>query len=261
MRGDRIAAVLAACCLLATLAEARAALPPLPPCAGEAIPARSSQGTQPSVTVWRTRALPKNWQLASCSGLAPPSDAVFIGVAGEIRHDGDALSLLARIGAVGKQTDMLYWSISRGDWRKLLVDASALSGPDPELRRPDFKLEEMRPGARLHMLYDDDEDPGPVLFESEVREAGRDGFVTVMRNLTAMHLMGVSIAGPGDVSSMVSIRRVGPGRFNYYSLSAVALAPLAAAMVSDSSHINRAVASFRYLAGIPGDRDPPAVSE
>jgi hypothetical protein len=36
------------------------------------------------------------------------------------------------------------------------------------------------------------------------------------------------------------------------------LNPLAAAMLSDAAHVNRAVATFRYVAGIPGDRDPPA---
>ena len=154
---------------------------------------------------------------------------------------------------------MLYWSVSHSAWRKLLVDAAALSGPDRALRRADFTLDEMRPGAHLYTLYDDEEDPGPVVFETEVREAGPDGFVTVMRNASAMRLMGLSIADSGDISSMLSIRRVAPGAFDYYALTAVALAPMAAAMTSDAAHINRAVAFFRYLAGIPGDRDPPAL--
>jgi hypothetical protein len=96
-----------------------------------------------------------------------------------------------------------------------------------------------------------------VVFETEIREAGPDGFVTVARNVTDLRLMGISIAGPGDLSSMTAVRRTGPGTFDYYSLSAVALNPLAAAMMPDSSHVNRAVATYRYVAGIPGDRDPP----
>ena len=56
------------------------------------------------------------------------------------------------------------------------------------------------------------EKPGPVVFETEIREAGPDGFVTVMRNTTAMRLMGLSIADPGDISSMLSIQRVGARR-------------------------------------------------
>ena len=71
--------------------------------------------------------------------------------------------------------------------------------------------------------------------------------------------MGFSIADPGDISSMLSVRRVGSGEFDYYALTAVSLAPMAAAMISDADHVNRAVASYRFLAGIPGDRDPPAM--
>ena len=248
MRLLRLATVLAACGCVIASADARANVPtPLPPCAGEAVSARTLAETQLSVTVWHTPASPDGWQLAGCSGFAPPSNAVLIEVAGRLQHDGDALSLLQRIGSVTSQSEMLYWSVGHGDWRKLLADAAALSGPDPALRRADFKLDELRPGARLYTLYDDEEKPGPTVFETDIREAGPDG------------LMGFSIADPGEISSMLSITRVAPGEFDYYALTAVALAPMAAAMTSDASHVNRAVASFRYLAGIPGDRDPPAM--
>ena len=124
--------------------------------------------------------------------------------------------------------------------------------------RPDFAPGELRAGAKLFTLYDDDDRTGPVIFGTEIREAGPDGFVTVARNVTDLRLMWVSIAGPGDLSSMTSVHRVGPDTFDYYSLSAIALVRLAAAMMPDASHINRAVATYRYLAGIPGDHDPPA---
>ena len=50
---------------------------------------------------------------------------------------------------------------------------------------------------------------------------------------------------------MLSIERVAPGEFDYYALTAVALAPMAAAMISDASHVNRAVASFRFWPAFP----------
>ena len=260
MTSAQLAAALTGCaCLIAIGAIGDADAAPKPPCAGQPPAVQTADGVQPSVTVWRAPASSDGWELASCSGLSPPSDAVLIEVSGRFHHDGDALSLLARIGAVSEQADMLYWSAGQASWRKLLVDASALAGPEFELRRADFTPREMHQGARLYTLYDDDEKPGPVVFETEVREAGPDGFVTLMRNTTAMTIMGLPIADPGDISSMLSIQRVGADEFAYYALTAVALAPMAAAMVTDASHTNRAVASFRYLAGIPGDRDPPAM--
>jgi hypothetical protein len=74
---------------------------------------------------------------------------VFVAVAGQFHYSGDALSILARVGAVSQQRDILYWSIPHTDWRRLLLDASALSGPDPALRRPDFAPGELRAGAKL----------------------------------------------------------------------------------------------------------------
>lgn len=256
----RLATALAASGCLFAVAAANATLPPpAPPCLGVEAGSQKIVEAAPTVTVWHSPSLPEGWQLASCSGLVPPNDAVLIEVAGRFHHDGDALSLLERIGAVSSQGEMIYWSASGSEWRRLLDDASALSGPDLGLRRADFKLDEMRPGSRIHTLYDDEEKTGPVVFETDIRAANPDGFVTVMRNTTPMELMGFAIADPGDISSMLSIRRVSPGEFDYYALTAVALAPMAAAMVTDASHVNRAVASYRFLAGIPGDRDPPAM--
>jgi hypothetical protein len=208
--------------------------------------------------VWHADTLPEHWQPAACSGLSPPAGATFVAVAGQFRHEGDALDVLARLGAVSQQLDIRYWSVSELDWRRLLVDASALSGPDPKQRRADFAPADLQAGAQVYALYDDDESAGPVVLETEIREAGPDGFVTVARNLTDLRLMGISIAAPGSLSSMTAVRRAGPDTFDYYSLSAMALNPLAAAMMSDSQHVNRAVATYRYVAGIPSDRDPPA---
>ena len=101
-------------------------------------------------------------------------------------------------------------------------------------------------------------DEGGVVIAIEIREAGPDGFLTVARNVTDLRLMGMSIAAPGDLAAMTWVRRVGPDSFEYYALNAMALNRLAAALTPDSVHVNRAVASYRYLAGIPTDRDPPA---
>ena len=252
----RIWIMLAATVALAT--AARADIPPQPPCAGEAVPTWPTSEATPAVVVLHADDLPAHWEPAACAGLSPPSGATFVAVAGRFRYQGDASSLLARVGAISRQRDIVYWSVSHLGWRPLLVDASALSGPDPEQRRADFTADELHAGARLYTIYDDEDEPGPVVFDTEIREAGPDGFVTTLVNVTAMRIMGISIADPGYLSGMTSVHRVGDDLWDYYALNAVRLAPLAAAMLPDASFINRAVASYRYLAGIPGDRDPPA---
>lgn len=243
--------------LLAAATPSHAAELPQPPCAGEAIPTWPATEAMPAVVVLHEGDLPDQWKPAACSGITASSGATVVAVAGRFHHQGDASSLLARIGAVSQQRGILYWSVSHLDWRPLLADASALSAPDPAARRADFVPDELRSGAKLLVLYDDEDEPAEVVFETEIRAAGPDGFVTTARNVTPMRLMGFTIAGLGDLQSMTSVHRVGPDAWDYYALSAVSLSRLAAAVMKDASYVNRAVATYRYVAGIPTDRDPP----
>jgi hypothetical protein len=263
-RSRRRAVVLAAWLLaglLPAVAAEAAEPPPVPPCAGgEPVPSWPTAGAPPAVGLWRMAELPPEWEPPPCSGLDPPADAVLTAVAGRFRHDGDAASLLARLGAVSTHTRIVSWSVRRQAWEPVLAEATALSAADAEARRPDFAPDELHAGARLHALYDDSEALGPVVYETEIREAGPDGFLLVSRNADAGVLMGLTVAAPGDIATMVSVQREAPGRFRYYSLTSVSLAPLAAAMVTDTSHVNRAVGAYRFLAGIPGDLEPPAVA-
>ncbi len=231
----------------------------MPPCAGKPIPPWPGVEAPPSVAIWRPADLPDGWKPPACTGLAPPVGAMFVALAGTFRHDGDANSLLARIGEISTHTGIIYWDVGSAIWLPVLADASALSAADPAARRADFGPDELHTGAKLDVLYDGADALGPVVYETEIVAAGPDGFTLVSRNVTSMTLMGLSVADPGDLSSMLTVERIGPGEFAQYTLSAVKLATMAAALVPDSTHINRAVGSFRFFAGIPGDRDPPVV--
>ena len=240
---------------------AAAAEPPVPPCAGLPVPGFPAAGAPPAVQLWHPADLPEGWKPPACTGLAPPAGSLFVALAGSFRHDGDATSLLARVGAVSTHTSMVYWDVGSVAWAPILEDASALSGPDPEARRADFSPDELHAGARLDVLYDDSDPPGSVVYQTEIVAAGPDGFTLVTHNLTSMTLMGISVAEPADISSMLVIERTAPGVFAQYTLTAIDLASMAAVLVSDATHLNRAVGSFRFVAGIPGDRDPPVVPE
>jgi hypothetical protein len=185
---------------------------------------------------------------------------VLVAVAGRFERQGETLaSLLARLGAVSTYTRMIYWSVTHQAWRPLLDEASALSAADPGARRGDYGPDELHEGARLHVLYDDSEPLGPVVSEVELRRVGPDGFELVSRNVLPARLFGFVVAPPGDIQTLLQVEPDGaPGRFRYYALSNVAVAAMAAMMVPDASHINRAVATFRFVAGIPGDTEPPA---
>jgi hypothetical protein len=247
--------------LLAALHGAGPALgqeAPVPPCAGAPSPAWPAAGAPPIVRLWHADELPPGWTPPACSGVERPAGAVLVTLAGSFRHEGDTRSILARLAAVSTHASILYWSVSRQEWRPMLEAASALSGPDPDARRDDFRPDELRPGERFHILHDDSEPMGPVVYAVELREVGPDGFTMVTRNAGPARLFGFTVAKPGQLSSMLTVERAAPGLFHYYTLTSVGLAPMAAALVPDASHVNRAVATYRFVAGIPGDAEPPA---
>jgi hypothetical protein len=209
------------------------------------------------VAIWHQEDLPNGWQPAPCSGLKVADGAVIVGLAGSFREPDGLAAILRRLGAVSQQVDIRYWSTSRQAWRPMLEDAAALAAPDAG-RRIDFEPREFRDGARLYAVYDDSDPIGPVIYEMVVQTAGSDGVSLVARNLERGRLMGFTVAEPGALASLLTVQRHEGDLFRYYALVAVALSPMAGAMVPDASHINRAVATFRYVAGIPTDAEPPA---
>ena len=248
----------------ASPASAQTPLPasPSPPCAGAALPAPAALDQPPTVRLWHMDAMPPGWRPAACSGLERRDGSVLVAVTGRFRDGRGLRDVLARLGAVSTQARIVYWSVRHGGWRPMLSDASALASADPDSRRGDFRAEELVQGAGFYSLYDDSEPVGPVVSLSVLRRADASGFVLVSRNITPAKVMGFVVAAPGDIQSMVAVERDGDGDgvFRYYALSSTALAPLAASLVPDGSHINRAVAVYRFVAGIPGDTEPPAAT-
>ena len=237
-----------------------AAEPPVPPCAGSPRPAWTSADAPPAVAIWRAEDLPNGWQPASCSGLKVADGAVLVGLAGSFREPGGLTAILRRLGAVSRQVDIRYWSTSRQAWRPMLEDAAALAAPKAAASRADIEPQEFRHGARLYAVYDDSDPIGPVVYETVVQMSDPDGVSLVARNLERGRLMGFTVAEPGSLASLLTVQRQEGDLFRYYALVAVALSPMASAMVPDASHINRAVATFRYVAGIPTDTEPPAAA-
>lgn len=239
---------------------AAAVEPPTPPCAGAAAtPAFPRPGAPPAVAVWRADALPDGWAPPACSGLAAARrGTTVVALAGAFRAAGGLDAVLARLGAVSRQTGIRYWRVQDQAWVPMLDDASALAGADASARREDFAPAELRQGARLHALYDDSDPIGPVVYETEVLAVGPTSVRLVTRNVTPGRMMGFTIADPGDLASMLEIDAAGGDAYRYYALTTVTLGSLAAALVPDAAHVNRAVATFRFVAGIPTDAEPPA---
>ena len=90
--------------------------PPVPPCAGDPLPALPSPDAAPTVALWHAADLPQGWAPAACSGLAAPTGVV-VALSGSFHHAGEMSDLLARLGAISTHTGIVYWNVADAAWR------------------------------------------------------------------------------------------------------------------------------------------------
>jgi hypothetical protein len=86
-----------------------------------------------------------------------------------------------------------------------------------------------------------------------VLEMRPGGLVIQTENVSAVRLLLLSLVEPGDIQVAYFLERRSPGVWDYDSLTRTT--PRFGGHVA--SYINRAVAAYRHIAGIPTDRDPP----
>jgi hypothetical protein len=258
-RRPDIAARVGLCTLLLFLPlEGVARDGPRPPCGAAPSPAYPDPGSTPVVRVWSGGDPGAGWTPPACTGWRPLPFRALVAAAGRFRHRGPVEELLARVGAVSTLTTVRYWSVADRRWRQLVTRASALDGPDAATRRPDFGVAEMRGGADLYLAQDDNRSTGEVVYRMRVREVGPDRLVVETGNVGAVRYLVVPLAGPGDLQALYFLERLAPGEWGYYGLARTGAGASPLTGGREASYVNRAVALFRHLAGLPTDRGPPA---
>jgi hypothetical protein len=169
--------------------------------------------------------------------------------------------LLRRIGEISHRAGTRYWSTTHQNWEVLIPDAFALTGPDTGKRRADFSADEMKPGS---LLYFDQTDnlAGRGVFRMHVAEVSANRIVFDIGNISTLRYLFVPIFHPGDVQSIYFLDRdpdhESENVWRYYSILRTGLNASSLVTANDSSAINRAVAVYRRLVGIPTDLEPPA---
>jgi hypothetical protein len=232
---------------------AAAGTPPVPPCAGEPSPAPAALGAAPVVAVWPQGSLGVNWTPPACSAWRTSGFQSLIAVAGRFRLAGGDTALLTRIGAVSKTAGIRYWSVSSRSWKTLVTTAHA--GADTP--RADFAPPEFTPGAALDFSQTDG-GTGRVSFRFDVLVRTPQRIVLSSRNITAARFLLVTLFHPGDLETLWVFDRESVDVWRAYSLTRVGPGANALASGHETSGINRAVAFWRYFAGVPTDAEPPA---
>lgn len=236
---------------------------PAPPCAGESLE-YAPVGESPIVRIWTGNAELADWAPPACIGWSPVRLLVAVETAGRFRHEGDTAGILARFGAISRLTEILYWSHTRGEWRPLVPEASALSSNDAGDRRGDFEVRELAAGTDAFFWQHENTPAGDVVYRMRVLELAPDRLMLALENANTVRQR-VKLFDPGEYQFLYAVEREAGDVWRYYALmrSAAPSNPLIAlvwAVLDDGgpSYINRTVAQFRHIAGIPTDTEPPA---
>ena len=229
---------------------------PIAPCAPDAVSSIPAFGDPPNARNWHPRDIATTWSAPACMTWAAQPFTVLTALAGSFKFDGTANDLLRRFGAISAWRGIQYWSVTDGRWDILIADATALDGTDPRSRRADFTLSELKPGAPLYFAQQDNRSSGAVVYRMSVDAIRPDRLVITAENISPVSVFIFTIFDVGDLKSTYIFQRLSPTLWGYYSLSGAREG--AALLIShDGSYLNRALAIYRHLAGIPGNQEPP----
>jgi hypothetical protein len=240
-------------CQAAAYAQAR----PQPPCGTEPAPPYPSLDHSPTVKLWSEAELGHDWQPPACAGWAGPGFSTLIAMAARFPYAGGAAGLLRHIGAISELTGMRYWSTTHQRWQTLIVSASALTGPQSSERRRDFTADELKAGQPLY-LEQADNLSGTGIYRMRIAEASENRIVLGVENVSVMRYLFLTLFNPGEMQSVYFLDRESDSVWRYYSLVRTGRNASRLATGHPFSSINRAVAFYRSLVGIPTDQQPPA---
>jgi hypothetical protein len=248
---------LALCVMLLCLAYGRAQGGPQPPCETAPYPPYPDLNDSPIVKAWSQYELGHDWKPPACTGWAAVGSSSLITTVARFRYASGAEALLRHIGAISQLAGMRYWSTTHQQWRTLIVDAGALTDAQSSTRRADFAPAEMQKGSELY-LEQADNLSGKAVYRMHIAEASADRIVFDVENVSLMRYYFVTLFHPGDVQSVYFLDRESDSVWRYYSIARTGREASRLATGHDASSINRAVAFYRSLVGIPTDQEPPA---
>lgn len=252
-KGNCVAALALLMAILCWQASGQADSGPRPPCGSVPFPPFPDLNASPVVKVWNQF----DWTPLACTGWIASGPGTLVVTVARFHHTAGAAALRQRIGSVSAQAGMLYWSTTNQRWQPLIVDAYALAGPSPNQRRRDFTLDEIVEGRSLYVQQEDNL-LGKATYRIRIASASAQRIVVATENSSTIRLIGMPLFAPGELQSLCFLDRESETVWRYYGIARMGKQVSLLTSGHDASLINRAVASYRYLTGIPTDQEPPA---
>ena len=230
---------------------------PQPPCGNEPAPPYPALDDSAIVKSWSKSELGRDWRPPACTGWAGVGFTTLVTTVARFRDVSESEGLLRHIGAISELAGMRYWSTTHKQWRTLIVDAYAVTGAQSGQRREDFTLEEMKGGKVLYFEQFDNLS-GKAIYRMHVAVASADRIVFDVENVSSMHYLLMTIFHPGEIQSIYFLDRESENVWRFYSIVRTGANANQTLAGNESSAINRAVAFYRALVGIPTAQEPPA---
>lgn len=124
-------------------------------------------------------------------------------------------------------------------------------------RRKDFSPDEIGEGKSLY-FHQEDNLSGKAIYRMRIQSASHDLTVFDTENISTVRYWLLPLFHPGDMQSIYFLERESQDVWRYYSIARTGKNASTLTAGHEASSINRAVAFYRYLAGIPTDKEPPA---
>jgi hypothetical protein len=209
------------------------------------------------VKFWSLGELGEHWRPPACTGWTGEGFSTLVTTTARFRHASGMEDLLLESGAISSLAGMRYWSTTHKEWRTLIPEAYALTSAQGNQRRKDFTLDELKGGSVLYFAQSDNLS-GKAIFRLHIAEATEDRLVFDVANVTLMRYLILPLFHPGEMQSIYYLERESEDVWRYYGMARTGKNASSLTIGHEASWINRSVAFFRHVAGIPTDQEPPA---
>ncbi len=231
---------------------------PQPPCGVDAFPPYPELDAPASTRFWEGSDLSRDWSPPACTGWTTRGFSSLVVTLARFRNSSGVEGVRRRLGAISELKGTRYWSTTHKQWQTLIEDAYATTGPPSYQHRKDFSPEEIVAGVSLYFRQADNLS-GTATYRLRILSESSERLVFGIENITTMRYFLIPLFHPGEMQSVHFIERESSDLWRYYSIARTGKDASSLTVGHEASSINRAVAFFRYITGIPTDKEPPAM--
>lgn len=227
-----------------------------PPCEGTSAPAYGKPGGPPAIMVWPESSLNKSaWAAAPCLHWGGGKMRLAVALAATLNATS-LDELLVRFGALSRYKSIRFWSVMYETWDDFVDSSGFVDGPEGQQVLPDYAPADYVTGRDFY--YFEASRAGRTIHRMTVRKRSPDRIEIATENITPIRFAMATLFEPGALQSVTFFDRRSSSEWGYFQTIGVGLGSSFITVQSTSPYINRLTALYRYLAGIPTDRDPPA---